>query len=515
MTALPRRIARRARRELAALLRTTVRPAGDDGVRMGRRTYRLDDPAARHRVRGGRLRLVLPDAAWVVRLAAAGLLTGDLLRLRVRLASSPEWLVTGLRPPRLGRNAAGFRWRRRGSTLTVDFGWSRPYPVYQGLADAVAAVLRYRTWEQVSGPAQSGVGLAAITNPFGRRLVGAATHYRLVSGQLRDDAGQVVREPDKYAVVSVDSDHPALPALAARGMVFVAADPAVRAALDAQGLVAVRDPKEVDDLRGYALSVEASRRALIAGDATLRRTALAGEGTLPLPTVSVVLSSMRADHIESCLGHLAAQTYPALEVLVGLHGYEVEPSTEEKWRATLRVPLRITTFPAELPFGAVLGRLSRMADGELITKVDDDDHYGRQHVADLVIAWHTSGADLAAKGSRFVHLPDREQTIDRAWAAPELFNVTPAGGTLLLARSTLQQVGGWSHAPRHVDTDLLNRVKAAGGLVYRTHALEYVYVRRTAGHTWVTELDELVAQGERTYQGLPPEILRPDYATGS
>jgi hypothetical protein len=235
---------------------------------------------------------------------------------------------------------------------------------------------------------------------------------------------------------------------------------------------------------------------------------------MPLPAVSVLLSSMRPDHVETCLDYLAGQTYPALEVLVGLHGYEVAEPIRQRWQDRLPFPVRIRSFPAGLTFGEVLGQLSRIAEGELVAKVDDDDHYGAHHVTDLVIAWHTSGAEVAAKGSRFVHLPETGETIDRTWTAPEVLDATPAGGTLLLARSTLAQVGGWSHSSRHVDTDLLIRVKAAGGLVYRTHALEYVYVRRTAGHTWHTEIEELVAQGERVYKGLPEQIIRPDYSAG-
>jgi hypothetical protein len=163
-------------------------------------------------------------------------------------------------------------------------------------------------------------------------------------------------------------------------------------------------------------------------------------------------------------------------------------------------------------FGAVLGQLSRAADGELVSKVDDDDHYGADHVTDLVVAWHTSGADLVAKGARFVHFPERDETIDRAWAAPEVFNVTPAGGTMLLSRGALAEIGGWSHSSKHVDADLLARVRTDGGLVYRTHALEYVYVRRSEGHTFVAELDELLSHAERVYPGLPPEIITPGYA---
>jgi hypothetical protein len=295
--------------------------------------------------------------------------------------------------------------------------------------------------------------------------------------------------------------------------VFAAADHAVRSTVEALGLVAVADPKEVADLRGYALSVAAARQAAVTGDAVLRRTALAG-GELPLPAVSVLLSSMRPDHIGACLRYLADQTYPAMEVVVGLHGYRVPDRTRDQWRDLFPCRLRVEHFPSERSFGWVLGQLSRIADGELVTKVDDDDHYGANHITDLVIAWHLSGAEVAAKGGRFVHFPEFGETVDRAWAAPEQFNVTPAGGTLLLAKSSLQQIGGWSHSVRHVDTDLLTRVKSTGGLVYRTHALEYVYVRRTTGHTWSNEIEQFTAQGERVYHGLPDEIIRPDYSYG-
>jgi hypothetical protein len=250
----------------------------------------------------------------------------------------------------------------------------------------------------------------------------------------------------------------------------------------------------------------------IHGDALLRRTALTGDGALPLPTVSVVLSSRRPDDIEACLGYLATQTYPAWEVVLGMHGYDVPPATVERWRALVPAPLRVLALPAEMTFGMVLGRLSRIADGELLTKVDDDDRYGARHLTDLVVAWHTSGADVVAKGSRFVYFPEADETMDRQWTAPEQFQVTPAGGTLMLARGTLAEFGGWSHSPKHVDTDLLIRLKAAGGLVYRTHGLEYVYVRRATGHTWHTELDSLREQGERIYEGLPAGVLAPDYA---
>lgn len=578
------RVARRARWARARLRPVRVRQGGPEAVRVRRfpgrfRWHRLDAAQSWYALRGGTLRLRLPDPSALVRLAAAGLLTGEVRRLEVRLARAPDWLLTGVRPAPLARTCRSFRWRRYGRSLAVGLVWSRPQPVTRALSDVLAGVLRARAWDQISGPVYGldrtawlsgstswpagrlvsepaepeldpagrplgpylppekpaaplpALVVTAVANPYGRRLVGAAARYRLAGDALTDEAGRVVRRLDtggapeaatlagklsKYAVVTVDSpvtgDLPlagALRSLAACGVVFAAADPAVRAGLEALDLVTVAGPGEVADLRGYGLSVAAARRAAIRGDAALRRTALAGDGAVPLPAVSVVLASMRQEHIGTCLGYLASQDYPALEVLVGLHGYDVPPEVRRRWQDLLPYPLRVLPFDAERPFGAVLGELSRTADGELVTKVDDDDHYGRHHVTDLVVAWHTSGADLVGKGARFVHLPERDETVDRTWTATEVFNVTPAGGTMLLSRGALAGAGGWSHSSKHVDADLLDRVRSAGGLVYRTHGMEYVYVRRGAGHTFVTGTDRLLAEGKHSYQGLPDEIIRP------
>jgi hypothetical protein len=382
--------------------------------------------------------------------------------------------------------------------------------------------------------------ITASANPHGRVLAGSAAGYRgVVAGRrltLQGERGaKLVLDPAegpegvvaaakfaKYAVVSFDAPveqdpfvvH-ALRVLAAGGVVFAAQEQKVRESLEKLDLVTVANASAVTDLSGYRLSVDASRRAMISGDPALRATALGGDHRLRLPTVSVVVASQRPDGIEACIGYLGAQTYPDLEVIVGTHGYVTDENAAERWSAALHAPLRVVSLPARLTLGQVLGRLSRLADGELITKMDDDDHYGADHLTDLMLAWHSSGADLVAKGARFVHLPDFDCTIDRGWAAPEGFNVTPAGGTLMLARSTLAQAGGWSESSRHVDSDLLARVRSGGGVTYRTHGLEYVYVRRSGGHTWETTMDELTGQVRHVYKGLPREIIHsaPDGVT--
>jgi hypothetical protein len=558
---------------------------------IGWRPRRLHDPSPPYLIVPDTLHISAPDASWLARITASGVFTGTVQTLRIRVATAPNSLTLGLRPFRVDRDTGKVGWERRAGGLEVTFRWTKPRDVHRALADATAALLRARPWDQAGGPvfaldraawldglspwpqgqplgspprvevdplgrplgpfqilARPSGGtppvaarrpvVTAVANPCGRRLLGDATRYRLAGAgsgaELVDDAGTAVLRLDpgrgaeaatvaggveKYAVIAVDSPVPdgsfladALRALGCCGMVFAAADPPVRAGLAGLGLVVVADSGEVSDLTGYALSVEAARRGAIANDPALRRTSLAGDGAMPLPAVSVLLASRRAEEVETCLGYLAAQSYPAMEVVLGLHDYEVPESTLDGWRALLPSPLRVVRLGGDLTLGTLLGRLSRIADGEILAKVDDDDHYGPYHLTDLMIALHTSGAEVVGKGARFVHFPERGETIDRAWAALESFNATPAGGTLMLARSTLQQAGGWSDSSRHVDTDLQVRVKTGGGVVYRTHGLEYVYVRRATGHTWSSRgIEQLVAQAERTYPGLPDELVRPRY----
>jgi hypothetical protein len=163
----------------------------------------------------------------------------------------------------------------------------------------------------------------------------------------------------------------------------------------------------------------------------------------------------------------------------------------------------VVSVPAERNLGQALAELTRAAGGQIVTKVDDDDRYGPEHVWDVVLARHYSGATVAGKGADFVHVEPRDLTVRRGMAA-ELYTDTVAGGTLTLARADLAAIGGWPPVPRWVDRALLDRVLAAGGPVYRTHPLGFVYTRHGDGHTWQADHDHFLVDPQRTWRGFPP-----------
>ena len=212
------------------------------------------------------------------------------------------------------------------------------------------------------------------------------------------------------------------------------------------------------------------------------------------PTVSALLVTRRPHLLAQALAAMAAQTYPELEVVVALHGVDAP--------AGLAMPGPVVTVPAEWTLGEALGVAARAASGSLVTKVDDDDRYGPEHIWDLVLARYYSGAEVVGKGAEFVYLEPKDITVRRRMTCED-YTDTVAGGTILLGHGDLEAVGGWPPVPRSVDRALLDRVLADGGTVYRTHGLGFIYTRHGDGHTWDPGWDYFLTDPARRWQGLP------------
>ena len=138
--------------------------------------------------------------------------------------------------------------------------------------------------------------------------------------------------------------------------------------------------------------------------------------------------------------------------------------------------------------------------------MDDDDWYSPDFVADLLRARAYSGADLVGAPDDLYYLEDRDLTL-RLGHPGEVYKGFVAGGTMLMDRAALLELGGFPSLPRHVDKGLTARVRDAGGSVYRTHGLGYVMRRTASGHTWDADLDDLVSRAVETWPGFRPGRL--------
>lgn len=220
------------------------------------------------------------------------------------------------------------------------------------------------------------------------------------------------------------------------------------------------------------------------------------------PSVSAVLLTHRADFLEHAMRQLAGIRYPRFEIVLALHGDAV--SEEAVQRAVSDHPhsVRILRIGAEVIFGTAMQQACDFAEGQLVTKVDDDDFYGPEHVWDLVLARMYSGAQVTGKALDWIRVESADVTVFRPTYAAEKFADFVAGGTMLISRQDLADIGGWLPVSKHIDRALLDAFLADGALVYRTTGLGYVYVRHGVGHTAQVSDEHFLTKNAGRWPGL-------------
>ena len=222
------------------------------------------------------------------------------------------------------------------------------------------------------------------------------------------------------------------------------------------------------------------------------------------PRVSILLATRRPERLRDALAAVARQTYPRLELVLALHGEGF--SGARRRVGAMACAARIVRVGAAEPLGSVLNTAADAASGTLLTKMDDDDLYGADHVWDLVLAHEYSQAKLVGKELEYVYLAASDRTLHRLAGGGESYTGRIAGGALLIAREDLRHLGGWRQVPRAVDDALCEDVAAAGGRIYRTHSSGFMYVRHSRRQTWNVSDDYFLAQADRVSPGWDPAM---------
>ena len=320
----------------------------------------------------------------------------------------------------------------------------------------------------------------ALLNPVGFRRDWDRGPVPLPAGEPTPELVAAVRDA-QAVVVPEDADPRTVAGLAMAGVPLVGAG--------YPGVDPV-DPADLDDpLRREEHSVRIRRAALREHShlAWRHQVALrAGLRAAAYPSLSVLLATRRPEQLAFALDQVARQRGVAeLELVLATHGFDADPGLVRE-RLGDR-PVTLLPLPADTVFGDVLRAATDAAAGDVVVKMDDDDWYGPDVLADLLLAKHYSGADLVGMPAELVYLEPIRTTVRRRGPS-ESFGAVVAGGTMTLDRALLRAVGGFRSVPRHVDARLLEDVRAAGGSVYRTQGLGYVLRRTTHGHTWDTGL---------------------------
>ncbi len=302
-------------------------------------------------------------------------------------------------------------------------------------------------------------------------------------------------------------------------VVTIAPDPVMP---DVPGVIRVEEADAVELVHTLLTTPDLRERHSIVGrrhalgdldrESALRR--LCGAVDVPLPPplrTTVLLATHRPDFLARGLDSVARQTRAGVDVSLVLHGVafdEVDvPTTDAELGA-------VTRAPGHWTLGDCLNAGLDRADGELVAKMDDDDHYGPGHLTDLVQAWHHSGADLVGKRVEFVHLVDLDLTLRRRPSRTERDRPHVGGPTPLGSRELLRR-HRFLRRPNRVDSTLYERVLADGGRIYGIHSRDLVLERHGRSHAWATEDDEFLEDAVDQRPGLDLDFASSDPATAS
>ncbi len=418
---------------------------------------------------------------------------GSMLTLAPGLPAAAAALAAGTRDVLLPERAIHGHLRRC-DTLVV------PTPDSMSEVErAVTVVVASETWI-VDGAAYLVAVDPSVHNPIGRRSMGAT---EVITASVAGEALKL-RGSKLNLVIAGDLRSGDVEALRSVGVVTAEDDlgPRWTNQLRACGLVlksgsAIDDSTKTslaDPLEAQVLSVKARH------DALRGSTPAAALGCWP--SVSAVLLTNRETHLTHSMQQIAKLDYPNLQVVVGLHGLELTSARIAELKDLAGREIEFISISSNLSFGAAMQLVSQSADGELITKMDDDDYYGSNHLWDLVLARMYSGAQVVGKALDWIYLEGEDTTVFRPTYAAEKYSFFVAGGTILISRADLDAVGGWRPVSKSIDRALLESVKQVGGLIYRTHGLGYIYVRHLAPHTASVSSEHFLSKTERTWPGL-------------
>ena len=261
--------------------------------------------------------------------------------------------------------------------------------------------------------------------------------------------------------------------------------------------------RELSDLdRRERISVSQRRAALRHHSLDARWRALADAAQIALPErarVSVILSTRRQEWLSFGLAQVARQNYEPRELVVCLHGDDFSDDVEQRLAAEVEGPLEIVWVPSEQTLGDALNAGVEVASGAYVTKMDDDDYYSRDHLADLVLALEYSRADLCGKAAEFVYLEEIDVTIRQLTRDVE---TRLAGGGMIFRRDVLRELGGWPSLSRAEDLAIVRRFEEDGRRIHRTHPHGYILNRHGRDHTWRPYVDYFLFRSGRQWRGL-------------
>jgi spore maturation protein CgeB len=227
--------------------------------------------------------------------------------------------------------------------------------------------------------------------------------------------------------------------------------------------------------------------------------------TAERPTVSMLVSTIRPAQLDHIFRTAAAQKDIRGQLVVLTHGFETATSrVRDLMRRHGLEDVLVLHAETDVALGECLNLCARAADGQILTKMDDDDHYGSNYLSDQLFAMDYSGADIVGKQAHYMYLAASNATILRFASKEHRFTDFVMGPTIM-ARKDAFMANPFPGVGLGEDTGFLRSAVEQGLSIYSADRFNFFQSRTGSGHTWQIADAELLATGELKFYGRPYE----------
>lgn len=226
-------------------------------------------------------------------------------------------------------------------------------------------------------------------------------------------------------------------------------------------------------------------------------------GGAGLPSVSVLAVTNRPGQVDHLLSQVARQTGIETQLILVTHGFAADPSTSARARELGITSMTAMEAPQAWSLGSCLNEAVQHADGDVCSKMDDDDLYGEFYLHDLLRAREFSGADVVGKHAHYMYLAGSDATLMRFPWMEHRFTYRVMGPTITASRDVFI-THPFEQVSRGEDTAFLTSVVDAGGRIYSADRFNFTQMRHgeSGGHAWSASDRELLATADVAWFGL-------------
>lgn len=224
-------------------------------------------------------------------------------------------------------------------------------------------------------------------------------------------------------------------------------------------------------------------------------------------SVSALVPTIRPRQVEQVFKTLSIQNEVRAQLVLLTHGFELAGSEVQRLKSEYGLTdVVVLTADRDISLGACLNLCVAAASGEILTKMDDDDHYGPNYLSDQLHALSYSRADIVGKQAHYMHLADSKATVLRFAHKEHRYTDFVMGPTIMGYRQVFIE-NPFPELGIGEDTGFLRNARDAGFKIYSSDRFNFYQVRSGNGHTWQVNDAEMLASGDMKFYGSPNDHI--------